>query len=201
MYDARLKFTSNITVAGPSQSGKTEFVIQLIKYKDIVFNEKAHHIVWCYSEVIPRKLPNITFHKGLIESEKILKQSIIIIDDLLQETLSSDELSKIFTRICHHRQCCIIFITQNLYQQGRFTRSITLNTHYLILFKNVRDKTIITNIARQMYPGNTKFLVEAYNHAISNQYGYLFIDLRPESIDLIRIRSDIFNKHYVYINE
>ena len=41
--------------------------------------------------------------------------------------------------------------------QGKFSRTISLNTNYLILFKNPRDNNQISVLARQMYPGNTKF--------------------------------------------
>ena len=39
-------------------------------------------------------------------------------------------------------------------------RNITLNSKYFTLFKNPRDKCQIVHLSRQMYPENTKFLLD-----------------------------------------
>ena len=52
----------------------------------------------------------------------------------------------------------VICIVQNLFHQGKGNRSISLNSHYLVLFKNPRDKLQILTLAKQMYPGQTDFL-------------------------------------------
>ena len=44
-------------------------------------------------------------------------------------------------------------------------RTISLNAHYLILFKNPRDASQINHLAKQMYPTKSKFMVEAYRDA------------------------------------
>jgi len=45
-----------------------------------------------------------------------------------------------FTRSNHHRNIGVNFITQNLFQQGRFCRDISLNAHYLVTLKIIGDK-------------------------------------------------------------
>lgn len=39
------------------------------------------------------------------------------------------------------------------------------NCHYFLLFKNLRDNTVITNLAKQMYHNLTHFLTEAFKDA------------------------------------
>jgi hypothetical protein len=39
-------------------------------------------------------------------------------------------------------------------------RTVSLNSHYLVLFKNPRDKLQIRNLTTQMHPSNAKFLVQ-----------------------------------------
>ena len=70
----------------------------------------------------------------------------------------------------------------------------------MVLFKNVRDSSQITNLAKQMHPGNVAYLRDSYVDATSKPYGYLLIDLKPDTDDLIRLRTDIFpgEIHYVY---
>jgi hypothetical protein len=64
---------------------------------------------------------------------------------------------------------------------------------YIVLFKNVRDATQISHIARQMYPNNTKFLMKAYEDATQRTYGHLFLDLKPNGEQSLRVRGNIFN--------
>ena len=69
-------------------------------------------------------------------------------------------------------------MTQNLFYKNKQTRSLSLNSYYIVLFKNARDATQVANLARQMYPGKSAFMIEAFKNATSAPYGYLLIDLR-----------------------
>ena len=71
---------------------------------------------------------------------------------------------------------------------------MSLNSHYLILFKNPRDSLQITTLARQMYPGQSQFLLEAFQDATREPHGYLVIDLKPATNDDERIRTNILDR-------
>ena len=43
-----------------------------------------------------------------------------------------------------------------------------------------------------MYPGRVKFFQEAYDDATKLKWGYLFIDLKPDTPDELRLRTNIF---------
>ena len=45
---------------------------------------------------------------------------------------------------------------QNLFPQGKSNRSISLNSDYLVLFKDPRDKLQILTPGKQMYPSETR---------------------------------------------
>jgi hypothetical protein len=80
---------------------------------------------------------------------------------------------------------------------------MSLNSHYLVLFKNPRDATQFNTLARQMYPNNWKFAIEAYRDAKEHPYGYLLVDLKPETDERLRLRTHIFPDETtaVYINK
>jgi hypothetical protein len=70
------------------------------------------------------------------------------------------------------------------------------------MFKNPRDASQVAILARQMYPGKSQFVVEAYEDATKEPYGYLLIDLRPDTDDRYRIRTKIFPddpRQYAYL--
>ena len=69
---------------------------------------------------------------------------------------------------------------------------MNINTQYIVLFKNPRDALQVATLGRQMYPGYSNFLVEAFKDATERPHGYLLIDLHPETLEKFRIRTNIF---------
>lgn len=160
------------------------------------------HIVYCYGVYQPlfNSMKNVTFEEGLPSNLGSLRNALIIIDDLMTELAGDTRLSNLFTKGSHHRNLSVIFITQNFFHQGKEMRNIHLNSHYIVLYKNPRDKSQVTHLARQMFPGKTKAFQEIYQDATAPAYGYLFIDLRPETDERLRMRTGIFpqDKYFVY---
>ena len=94
-----------------------------------------------------------------------------------------------------------MYLAQNLFPKNKFARTISLNAHCMVLFKNPRDASQFANLARQMYPKRSQFAVEAYEDATREPYSYLLVDLRPEQDDDLCLRTNIFpdETHYVYV--
>ncbi|RWS20963.1 hypothetical protein B4U80_07261, partial [Leptotrombidium deliense] len=74
-------------------------------------------------------------------------------------------------------------------------RTISLNAHYIVLFKNPRDKASINHIGRQICPEQLKCFTAAFNDATKKPYGYFFIDLKPITDDRLRYLTNIFNEN------
>lgn len=85
----------------------------------------------------------------------------------------------------------VILITQNLFPKGKASRSISLNAHYIFLFKNPRDVTQVKYLASQMFPGKTHLLIEAFKDATTRPFGYLLIDCKQKTSDNCRLRTNI----------
>ena len=62
----------------------------------------------------------------------------------------------------------VMFLTQNIFHKK--AKTMTLNAHYLVLFKNPRDASQLTYLARQMYPSKPKFMIDAFADATSEPY-------------------------------
>ena len=109
----------------------------------------------------------------------------------------------IFTKSSHHRKISILHLTQNLFDKNKYARTISLNAHYLVLFKNPRDASQFATLARQMYPNASKFAIEAYRDATERPFGYLFVDLKPDQDERCRSRTNIFpdEMQYVYVRK
>ena len=79
------------------------------------------------------------------------KRNLIVFDDQMIDASKDKRIVNLVTRGSHHRNLSVIYIVQNLFHQGKGSRSISLNSHYLVLFKNPRDKLQILTLAKQMY--------------------------------------------------
>lgn len=91
--------------------------------------------------------------------------------------------------------------TNCIYIRDRGQRDISLNAHYIIFFKNPRDRAKIKYLARQMYPDNTRFIEEAYVNITETPQGYIQLDLKQSTPDLVRVRTSVFPDdpyNYVY---
>ena len=169
-------------VVGPTCCGKTQFIFKLIDNVDCMTDPPPNRIVYCYGEYQQsfRKYSNVEFRQGLSNtndsdgSEPVL----LVIDDLMQET--DETVANLFTKGSHHRNVSVVFLAQNLFPKNKFARTMSLNAHYIVLFKNPRDASQFANLARQMYPKQWQFAVEAYKDATREPYSYLLLDLRPE---------------------
>ncbi|MEG7523558.1 MAG: hypothetical protein M3H12_10715, partial [Chromatiales bacterium] len=71
-------------------------------------------------------------------------------------------------------------------------RTISLNTQYIVLFKNPREAGQVSHLAKQMYPGNIKYMQQAFKDATAEAYGYLLVDLKQETPETHRLRTCIF---------
>ena len=102
------------------------------------------NIIWCYGMYQPaygemqRTIPNITFIGVPSDLESVINPSIrnlVVIDDLMQELSNDPRLTDLFTKGFHHRNLSVIFILQNIFHRGKELRDMSLNCHYLVLFK------------------------------------------------------------------
>ena len=80
---------------------------------------------------------------------------------------------------------------QNLFPKNKESRTISLNSQYIVVFKNPRDVSQMNTLAKQMYPGRVKFVQEAFADATSTPYGYILVDLKQDTPEDLRLRCSV----------
>ena len=127
----------SMLVVGPTQSGKTYFVEQLLTKNCVNYpNKKPKHITWYYNQWQSRydKLQSllgkeIQFMRGLPDMSEDLREinpkfnNILVFDDLMSQAIDSPVLSKLFTQ-GRHRNASVILLLQNMFPRGKFNTDI-----------------------------------------------------------------------------
>ena len=113
------------------------------------------------------------------------------IDDFLDEV--GMVLKHFFTVLTHHYNCLTIFLCQNLFSAKSELRTLSINLQYMILFNNPRDRSAISHLAKQVFPGTVHQLNDAYMSATeATPYVYLLLDFHQRQNNLVRLMSHIF---------
>ena len=138
----KLEHSFTLIVAGPSSCGKSTFHIRLLGCREQLCDIVFQNIVWFHSlNKAPHHLKNVSFVKGLPDFENPENvPTLKDLDDFMYSAYST-KVSKLFTKGSHHRNISLVLITQNLFHQSASSRDISLNSKYIVVFKNPRVKT------------------------------------------------------------
>ena len=193
---------SPMMIVGPTNCGKTCFVHRLLTHD--MFTQSISSILYCYGVYQPyydqmkeTLEPPPTFQHGLPTKSEIDAMydgqfHVIVLDDLMEDIVRSKDIQQLFTKYCHHLNITAIFISQNIFHQGPYARSISLNSHVIVIFANKRDESQIRTFARQIYPVRWKRFILAYEEIMQEDFAYIVIDCTPSHPRDLKIRTHIF---------
>ena len=186
-----LKHPFSMLIAGGRKAGKTEFTKRILRTLDKIATISPQRIVWCYAkhqtdlfEELMSINSSIEYMHGIPSEIDIMfdksMTNLIILDDMMDVASKDEKVAQLFTR-GRHDNLSIIYLTQNLFHKNQ--RSISLNSDYMVIFKNPRDQSQIFNLAKQFMPTNSKFLTWAYQDATEKPHSYLLLDLTPTTFN------------------
>lgn len=199
---------TSIMIARPSNCGKTSICMQILENAAVMFKQKPSQIIYCYGS---EWQPLFTKMKEKIFSFRQVFRTLnffilfppLICDDLMSEISQNHWAEKLFCAGIHHINITVIYLVQNIFPKGKVARTIGLNTHYLILIDNRRDKLQIQILGRHIFPGRVAYFMSAFEKAICDKsFGYLLLDRSPQSgYKEYQLRSNIlpFEDTRVYV--
>ncbi len=212
-FDLRFKLPSNLLAVGPTSCGKTSWLKKLVKDRGIMCSPVPECMILFYKEFQPAyadmerrmnddmrekrfckfsSMPeSVEEMKDILETFPRALPKIVVFDDFLDEVGSV--LKHFFTVLTHHYNCLTVFLCQNMFSAKSELRMLSINSQYMILFNNPRDRSAVSHLAKQVYPGKVHRLNDAYAAATSERpYGYLLLDFHQQQNNSVRLRSHIF---------
>ena len=198
----KLESPCTAIICGPTSCGKTSLLYDILKHAKGIFSSKPKQIFYCYGiyqslyDDMKTNIPNIHFFSGVPTREDLeswgadSSHKILILDDVLQRAAKNIDVADLFCQYSHHLNFSSFLLTQNIFANGKQFRTISLNTHYFIMFKSQRDQLQIQTLGRQMFPSMTRYFNDAFSKATEKQYGYLLIDAHPRG-SIYKLRTNI----------
>jgi len=209
--DLKFQTPSSICISGPSQSGKSQWILKLIQNKDKLFNCTFVDLIYCVPEnlhfsqnpifdELKKIFPSAQICIGLPDVLKLNltfdnTPKLLIIDDLMTEFLNSYHMVKLLSIEVHHYNITTIFTLHNLFAPSKFGRTLTRNINYKVLFSNRLDIKEIRNVSLQI-SNQPNFLKDSFDFLFKefpSTPPYIVIDGHIRSkLKHLFVRSQIF---------
>ena len=104
----------------------------------------------------------------------------------------SKSVADLITNGSHDRNLTVIYLVQNVYNKGKSQRTISLNSHYSVVFRNGRDASQFHTMANQICPSEGRWLLDAFTDATFKPYGYLVMEYHPSTHEDQTVVTNIF---------
>ena len=195
-----IKFLANknTIISGPTGSGKTQFILEIIRQRLInPFDPKNIYYMYKVEQGFmntwsEKEETEIHFIRGLnFDEVDMTEPSMLIIDDLM---LSADrETVEMFILGSHHKQVSLFYITQSLFHNDDQYRLMSNNAHYYVIFNNKRNACQINHLARQIFIGKEQQrIINAYKRISRMNYGFMILSFAQEIPDELAVITDFW---------
>lgn len=119
---------------------------------------------------------------------------LVILDDVFFQASNHPQVVKIFTQYRHHKNISDMMLTQNLFQQGKYSLAISLINNYMILFKKSERQDTDEYIGSANVPEKKAFFMEHIEDAVTEPYRYILVDLTPPCLEPYRPTTGVLDR-------
>ena len=141
---------SRMLVAGPTLCGKYTFALEIIKYREKIYDkpfdriiyalpEDSVHLHQAFLEQLKKVYENIEIVEGFpnitelhLKEDKTAK--LLIIDDMMQSVFGSQPMLDLITKDSHHCNCSLLVTCQNYFWPTKYGRTFVRNCSEKVIF-------------------------------------------------------------------
>ena len=215
-----IQFCENFTmmVCGPSDSGKTIFITQVITNRERICSHPPDRIVvvYCNAESNLTQFAHVKINVHELDKnehygpeyleryfidiatgkkETDAPHSLVVFDDCQMKPNLVKAISALFNGNARHKNMSLIYVGQKLFD-GPDQNRISTNAKYLVLFKNSRFKNECTTLNRQIHPGHPGILAAMLESL--NPHDHLLINFEPRLRDKrLQYVTNIFQTNHI----
>lgn len=196
----------NTIISGPTSSGKSVIVGKILSHADSLFTpvpskrilfyreNQPLYDAWIQNGILDEKcegMPDRSDFLAQLAEHRDKGGCLVFFDDfsnLIEE--NKDDFQYYFTIGSHHYNASMFLIIHSLFSPA--LRILSLNTHRFILTKSPRDLGQVRTLASQAFPGRTAFVLDSFEDATEERYGFLILDFSPNCDKRLRLIGNIF---------
>ena len=207
---ALFKCPARIVVAGPSESGKTMMITEILKHLDTMFDCKFESVTVSIPEncailmseflsKVREILPDVHIVQGLPKLTDFIgddRPKLLVIEDQQMQLESSKQYTEAFHRWSHHSSLSLIYSVQNIFGRQSFSRLQTTNVKYCILLDNPSDQLSLSHISSRIFPSNPGLLRQAMDFVQDRsdiKFKYIMLDFTRD-----RFRRQYICKTFIF---
>ncbi len=193
---------SRMVIAGPSLIGKSQFALNLVKYRDTVYNEKFERILYAFPESslhlhdkfiqdLKEACTFVEIIEGLPDVDSLnlaaekSSHKLLIMDDLMSKVFGSSSILELVTSTSHHSNISVVIICQSIFLPSKHRLTLIRNCSEKVLFHNKVDQNQLTVLSRHINPSRPNLLKQCfdfiYKHTKKSDLKYVLIDASPLS--------------------
>lgn len=205
-----LKKPFSMLVAGSSMAGKTTDILSWLARPEDIFESLYDKILYISGSGMQKSfndpvLKDVIFSEDIedLKNLKFLENgTLVILDDLLSEVAGDQHLVNICTKVIHHSNVSLIFLSQTVFFNTGPFKILKDNLQYVYL-KQFSGHHKLKFFATQMGLNQREFMI-AYDYVVSKyRYGGILIDLniRSDLRLLSPLRYSLLNNPQMLISE
>ena len=232
--DIRLVTPFTLLLAGKSKCGKTHLLLDILRQWRYITDDTVgfytKHIYWFYGTIAEKQMaemkvifdqfreelgdkdekPSLHFEKGDFTSKNCqmlfdkMENAIVIIDDLMTEMTSNQQICSFFTRESHHLDINMIYLWQDIFPRQQHASTISKNTDYKILFDNPSGISSLQNMMATMFGAQAgkkdsvfKKILDFFRKSKTGSFPFVFFNVKPNQDDDMKILLNAFNNRNV----
>ena len=174
---------SRMGIYGPSQSGKSTLILQLLKHRETVYAKKFQKFFYCLPQnkaesrtkfiselreicgeiILCEGFPDLDEHYMKNEAEA----KLVIFDDLSTSLINNKYFYELLTQDSHHFNISVIYTSQNFFEKSReHGHGLAKQISIKIVFNDKSDKTVLKSIGRKSF-NDQNYLVKAMSEVVT----------------------------------
>ena len=214
-------------LVGPSGSGKSETMLEMLRYKDRVFYQPYDKFIFCSPNLdselsSPRdaafrqrlvKLAEpqeIAFYDHIITLEELNEESgqgsqrlLVFIDDFSDQIFEQNVAIQLFLRLSSHQGIDTVCALHHASAKsgGKNYGPIWNSANVIVLFRSLADRAHIGALSRKMFPYSQNFLEKCLSKSTELLGNYanitIFCNLDNDLNKSYSVRANIFSEDII----
>ena len=198
---AKIMCPSRMVVSGLSMSGKSTFALNLVKYRNKVYNETFDRILYALPESslhlhkifltqLKECCPFVEIIEGLPDIDGLFltadrTHKLLILDDMMTKAFGSSDVLHLMTTTSHHSNISVVLICQSMFLPSKNRLTLVRNCSEKVIFHDKVDQMQLSILSRQIFPSKPNFLRKCFDFIYEicekTELKYLLIDASPLS--------------------